>query len=148
MKTQAQLWCRSKRGENRESWFYRYYKSVLWIRIHFFRIHNFFRILFRIRILILLFWPEICYNGASHCFHMCSGICTPKRKVCQLKNVRYVFSLLGVRCAIFHKSFILKQCLDPNPNPNPNSHFFRIRNQPTIIRILSDSHSNPQHYYK
>jgi hypothetical protein len=66
-----------------------------------------------------IFWPKNFKNGASHCFHMCSGICTTEEKVFQLKNLRFfLFQVFDLR--FFKNFFILQQCLDPNPNPNPN----------------------------
>jgi hypothetical protein len=47
--------------------------------------NSFFRIRihkksFRIRILRLIFSPQIFLNGASNCFHMCPGTCTSEKK--------------------------------------------------------------------
>jgi hypothetical protein len=108
---------------------------VLWIQIHFFRIwiHKFY-FRFRIRILRLLFWPEIFENGASHCFRMCS--------VFQLKNVRFfLFHVFGLR---FFTKFLFY-----------NSVWIRIQiwtffgfefGSRQNIRIISDS--DPQHCWR
>jgi hypothetical protein len=83
---------------------------VLWIQTHF----------FRIRILILIFWPQIFLNGASNCFHMCSGMsgtCTSEKTFFNRKKI-FLFQVLDLR--FFTQIFILQQCLDPNPYPNPN----------------------------
>jgi hypothetical protein len=95
--------------------------SVLWIRTHFFRIriHKYFCFIL-ILIRILIFWPEIFFNGAFHCFHLCFGICTTEKKVSLLKNVHVRF--LSFKCLIcdFSQIYILQKCLGQNPNPNPN----------------------------
>jgi hypothetical protein len=73
------------------------------------RIHKFF---FRIRILRIIFWPQIFPNGASNFFHMCSGTCTSEKTQ---KNIFFfVFQVYDLR--FFTRFFILQQCLDPNPN--------------------------------
>jgi hypothetical protein len=59
----------------------------------------------------------------SHCFQICSRTCTKEQKVFQEKNVSV--------SAIFHKKFLLQQCLNPIPDPNSRL-FFKIR-----IRIRS-----------
>jgi hypothetical protein len=82
---------------------------------------NFFRI--RIRILRLIFWPQIFLNVASNCFHMCSGTCTSEKKII------FLFQVFDLR--FLTQIFILQQCLDPNPYPNPN--FFRIRIQQKLL---------------
>jgi hypothetical protein len=43
------------------------------------------KIFFRIRICRLIFWPQICLNGASNCFHMCSGTCTTEKHFFQYR---------------------------------------------------------------
>jgi hypothetical protein len=64
------------------------------IRIHKF----FFWIRFRIRILILIFWPKFFLNGASHCVHICPGICKIENKVFQLKKIRFIlFQVFDLR---------------------------------------------------
>jgi hypothetical protein len=88
---------------------------------------NFFR--FQIRILTLIFWPEIVLNGASHCFYMCSGSCTTEKKVFQLKNLRF-FSFKYLTCDFSHKIFLFY-----------NSVWIRIQ----IRTFFSDPDSDPQH---
>jgi hypothetical protein len=97
---------------------------------------------FRIRIFILIFWPEIFSNGASHSFYMCFGICTTEKKVLQRKPLRFfLFQVFDLR--FFTLIFILQQCLDPNPNPNffsdsdPAKIFglFRIRIHNTALNM-------------
>jgi hypothetical protein len=83
-----------------------------------------------IRILRLIFWPKFFQNGASNCFHMCSGTCMSEEKNFPIEKNNF-FSPSSVWSAIFHKIFILQQCLDSNPN----FFFIRIRIQPK----LSDS---------
>jgi hypothetical protein len=92
---------------------------------YFFRI----RIWIRIRILRLIFLPQIFLNVASNCFHMCSETCTSEKTNFQV----FVFWF-------FTKIFILQQCL--NPNPNFSFGFGSSQN----IRIISDS--DPQHWRK
>jgi hypothetical protein len=72
-------------------------ESVLWIRCNFFRL-LIKKIFFRIRILWLIFWPEIFLNDASHCFLMCSGTCMTERKKFPI--------LWSVWSAIFHNIFL------------------------------------------
>jgi hypothetical protein len=98
----------------------------LGIRIHKF----FFLIRMRIRILRLIFWPQLFQNGASNCFHMCSGTCMSEKKKFPIEKHNFFLSqVFDLR--FFTRFFILQQCLDPYLNPN----FFFIRIQPK----LSDS---------
>jgi hypothetical protein len=104
----------------------------------------FFRIRIRIRILRLIFSPQIFLNGASNCFHMCSGTCTSeKKKLAIEKHKIFLFQVFDFW--FFTKMFILQQCLNPNPYPNPNFLFgfgssqniwlFRIRIHNTAINL-------------
>jgi hypothetical protein len=82
---------------------------VLWIRTHFFGVgfgstNYFFRIRIRIRILTLIFWPQIFLNGASNCFHICSETCTSEKKK-NFNRKTLDFSLSSVWFLIFHKNF-------------------------------------------
>jgi hypothetical protein len=103
---------------------------LLWIRIHF----------FRIRILILIFWPG--RNFLKWCLLLLSymfwNLYDREKKVFQLKNVRF-FSLPSVRSAIFRQNFLFY-----------NSVWIRIRTffgfgSSQTIRIISDS--EPQHFW-
>jgi hypothetical protein len=83
-------------------------------------------IFFGFGFLRLIFWPQIFLNGASNCFHMCSGTCNSETKIFNRKTKD--FSLSSVW--FFTKIFILQQCLNPNPYPNPNFLRIRVRIQP------------------
>jgi hypothetical protein len=76
----------------------------------------FFRI--QIRILRLIFRPQIFLNGASNCFHMCSGTCryVREKKFSIEKHKVFLFQVFDLR--FFTQIFILQQCLVPYPNPN------------------------------
>jgi hypothetical protein len=136
---------------------YLWFQPVLWIRTHFFRIriHNcFFEFGFG-SFYLLIFWPEIFWNGASHLLCVLESV-RQRKKFANWKTYVFLFQVFDLR---FFTIF-LQQCLDPNPNLNPN--FFRIwiRIQPKYsdsfgfrfwfgssqnIRILSDS--DPQHWF-
>jgi hypothetical protein len=105
----------------------------------------FFRIRIRIRILRLIFWAQIFLNGASDCFHMCSGTCTSEKKKLSIEKHR-IFLFQVFDFWFFTKMFILQQCLNPNPYPNPNFLFGFGFGSSQNIRIISDS--DPQHWKK
>jgi hypothetical protein len=118
----------------------------VWIQIHIFGFWFgstiFFRIRIQIRILILIFWHEVFLNSASHCFPMCSGICTTEKKVFQWGKRTVFFSFKSFLRRFVTQIFVFQKCLDPNPNSNPNIFFGFGSSQ--NIRILSDLY--PQHW--
>jgi hypothetical protein len=90
------------------------------------------RIRIWIRILRLIFWPYIFPNGASDCFHMCSGTCMSREQIFPIeKHNFFLFQVFDLR--FFTGFFILQQWLNPYPNPN----FFRIRIYNTAPLSLS-----------
>jgi hypothetical protein len=73
--------------------------------------------------------------GASHCFHMCSGICTTEINVFQLKNLRF-FSFKCLICAFSQKFFLFY-----------SSVWIRIRIRIQIRTFFSDSDTQIQPKY-
>jgi hypothetical protein len=101
----------------------------------------FFRIRIRFRILtgILMVWPRIFENGASHCFCMCSGICTKEKKVFQMTNLRFLKCLI---CDFFTTFFYFTAV------SGSESELFFAFGSSQNVRIISDSDLEQQHWFE
>jgi hypothetical protein len=98
-------------------------------------------------------------NGVSHCFQMCSGTCTPEKKVFQQKNL--CFFLSSVWSAFFHNFFYFtivsrsesesksELFSDSDSDPAKIYWVFRIRIHNTgwscvffLLKLLLEPHQN------